>query len=100
MRLGALRKSTAAWLSLAAVLVVGTLGSAVGRPRPPDGATRRTIPSRRVVHGTARSAHRPATPRPLVGTRSGVTDRAEDRKAAALVMLLMLGRDRVAADRR
>ena len=99
MRLRALQMSTAAWLLLAGVLMAGTLGRTIRRLRPADGIPWRAIPSTTVVQRTARVAHRAAVaPTPSGRRRSKVTDRTEKQKAAAMLLLLMLGaRDRLAA---
>jgi hypothetical protein len=96
MRLRALQMPAAAWLLLAAALTAGTLGRTVRLPRLADGVTSRATPSPVVVRRTARAAHRAAVaPTPSGRRPSKVAERAEKRQAAALLLLLMLGRDRV-----
>jgi hypothetical protein len=98
MHLRALQMSTAAWLFLAAVLMAGTLGRTIRRPLPADGVTWRAIPSINVVERPATAAHRATVAPTPAPRRSSVPDRVEKRKAAAVLLLLMLGgRDRLAA---
>jgi hypothetical protein len=97
MRLRTLQMPLAGWLLFATVLAAGT-ARAIRVPRPVDGVTRRAIPSTIVVQRTTRAAHRAAVaPTPSGLRRSKVADRAEKEKAAAMLLLLMLGQDRLAA---
>ena len=99
MCLRALQMSTAAWLLLTAVLIAGTLGRTIRRPRPADDVTWRAIPSTNVVvQRTARVARRAAVAPMPSGRKRSKVDRAEERKAAAMLLLLMFGgRERLAA---
>jgi hypothetical protein len=94
MRLRALQMSPVAWLLVATVLMVGTLGRAIRLPRPEDDVFWRATPSVVVVQRTARAPHRAAVAPTPSGRRSTV---AEERKAAAMLLLLMLGGDRLAS---
>ena len=97
MRLRTLQMPIAGWLLFATVLVAGT-ARAIRLPRPVDGVTWRAIPSTIAVQRTTRATHRAAVaPTPSERRRSKVADRAEKEKAAAMLLLLMLGRDRLAA---
>jgi hypothetical protein len=97
MRLRTLQMPIAGWLLFATVLAAGT-ARAIRLPRPADGVTWRAIPPTIGVQRTARAAHRAAVaPTPSGGRRSKVADRAEKEKAAAMLLLLMLGRDGLAA---
>jgi hypothetical protein len=98
MRLRTLQMPIAGWLLFATVLAAGTLARAIRLPRPADGVTWRAIPSTIGVQRTARAAHRATiAPTPSGRRRSKVADRVEKEKAAAMLLLLMLGRDRLAA---
>lgn len=96
MRLRALQMPIAVWLLFATVLTAGTVGGSIRLLRPADDVTWRAIPS---SAPTARVARRAAVAPASSGRgRSKVAGRAEERKAAAMLLLLMLGgRDRLAA---
>jgi hypothetical protein len=94
MRLIAQQMSSSAWLLLAAVLIVGTIRI----PRPEDDVAWRATPSAAVVEPAAPAPRRAAVaPAASVRQRPKVAERAEGRKAAAMLLLLMVGRDRFAS---
>ena len=93
MRARALQMSTAAWLLFAAVLMAGTLGRTIRLPR----VTWNESSSTAVVERAERPLRRVAvTPTSSVPRRSKA-ERAEKEKAAAMLILLMLGQNRLAA---
>ena len=92
MRARALQMSTAAWLLFAAALMAGTLGRTIRLPR-----VTWNEPSTAVVERAERPVRRvAAAPTPSAQQRSKA-DHAEKEKAAAMLVLLLLGQNRVAA---
>lgn len=98
MRLRALQMPIAVWLLFATVLTAGTVSGSIRLLRPADGATWRTFPSSMVVQRMARADRAALCPGCSAQPRSKIVGRARERKAAATLLLLMLGgRDRLAA---
>ena len=99
MPLRAEQMSTVAWLSIATVLTAGAVATTMRRSHPADGVTWRVIPSDETVQRTARPVDRAAiAPRPPKRRPSNVANRVEQRKAAAVLLLMMLGgKDRFAS---
>ena len=93
----ALQMSSATWLLLAAVLMAGTLGRTIRFSLPADDVTRHATPSTVVVQQTVRAPRRAAVAPTPSRQRSTVAERAEARKAAAMLLVLMLGGNRFAA---
>ncbi|HXJ33285.1 MAG TPA: hypothetical protein VMS22_04530 [Candidatus Eisenbacteria bacterium] len=97
MRSRALQTSPLAWLLLAVVVMTGTVGRTIRLPRAADVEASRATPSTVVVERTPRSVHRTAVAPAASDRRPTAAERAKQRQAAAMLLLLMLGRDRLAA---
>ena len=88
MHLRALQMPAAAWMLLAAVLMAGTLGRTIPRLRPADDVTWH-VTSTDVVQPAARAPRRAAVA--PTGRPRANGDRVEKRKAAAVLLFMVLG---------
>ena len=89
MHLRALQMPAAAWMLLAAVLMAGTLGRSIPRLRPANDVTWH-VTSTDVVQPAARAPRRAAVA-PTGRPRANAGDRVEKRKAAAVLLFMVLG---------